>query len=127
MTDVGGLASLWREAAEAAADDETRGSAGADEDDTGGPPGDVPKGDVEEVRGRRRLAEAQEEGGAVPRGDGDVGALDDEDDDENGEGGQKNGVVGSWMGVLSSTEVHYFVRIMPSSAAGVVHLEDYSY
>jgi len=31
----------------------------------------------------------------------------------------------SWMGVLSSTETHYFVRIVPSSAIGVVHLDDY--
>jgi len=31
---------------------------------------------------------------------------------------------GLWMGVLSSTEVHYFVRVLPSSAVGAVHLEE---
>ena len=33
----------------------------------------------------------------------------------------------TWMGVLSSTSMQYFVRIVPSSAAGVVFLDDYDF
>eukprot|EP00957_Ditylum_brightwellii_P112600 8583501-Ditylum_brightwellii.AAC.1 len=40
---------------------------------------------------------------------------------------EEGGDLGSWLGVLSSTNIQYFVRIMPSSAVGVVHLDDYAY
>jgi UDP-glucuronate 4-epimerase len=33
----------------------------------------------------------------------------------------------TWMGVLSSTSVHYFVRIVPSSEVGATYLDDYKY
>ena len=33
---------------------------------------------------------------------------------------------GLWMGVLSSTEIHYFVRILPTSTVGAVHVDEYS-
>ena len=38
---------------------------------------------------------------------------------------RKDGDPSSWMGVLSSTAVKYFVRIVPSSQVGVVSLEEY--
>ena len=47
-------------------------------------------------------------------------------DEKSEESGGESGTSGSWMGVLSSTEVHYFVRILPSSAVGAVHVEEYS-
>lgn len=46
--------------------------------------------------------------------------------DERTEESGESAASGSWMGVLSSTEVHYFVRILPSSAVGAVHVEEYS-
>lgn len=33
----------------------------------------------------------------------------------------------TWMGILSSTNVQYFVRIVPSSEVGATYLEDYKY
>lgn len=46
--------------------------------------------------------------------------------EERTEESDESGTSGSWMGVLSSTEVHYFVRILPSSAVGAVHVEEHS-
>jgi len=33
----------------------------------------------------------------------------------------------TWMGVLSSSAIQYFVRIVPSAEAGVVVLDDYDF
>jgi hypothetical protein len=46
--------------------------------------------------------------------------------DEKPEESGTDASLGSWMGVLSSTEVHYFVRILPSSAVGALHVGEYS-
>lgn len=64
----------------------------------------------------------------------DVERVDGQEDDETTEGEQQkisrvrmtNGD-DTWLGVLSSTQIHYFVRIVPSLAAGVVFLQDVKY
>ena len=64
----------------------------------------------------------------------DVGHIDAQEDDEITEGEQQNiarvkmtSGDDTWLGVLSSTQVHYFVRIVPSLAAGVIFLQDDKY
>mmetsp|Transcript_16735 Transcript_16735/g.25288 ORF Transcript_16735/g.25288 Transcript_16735/m.25288 type:complete len:931 (-) Transcript_16735:76-2868(-) len=57
--------------------------------------------------------------------------LDEEADDDivntettNGNGEEQDmSTYDTWMGMLSSTDVHYFVRIIPSSQVGVIHLK----
>ena len=64
----------------------------------------------------------------------EVGHIDAQEDDEITEGEQQNiarvkmtSGDDTWLGVLSSTQVHYFVRIVPSLAAGVIFLQDDKY
>jgi hypothetical protein len=53
-------------------------------------------------------------------GDGDIESLPEIQDQKN-----DMSLYDTWMGVLSSTSLQYFVRIVPSSAAGVVVLDDF--
>eukprot|EP00547_Thalassionema_nitzschioides_P008841 CAMPEP_0194229716 /NCGR_PEP_ID=MMETSP0156-20130528/44033_1 /TAXON_ID=33649 /ORGANISM="Thalassionema nitzschioides, Strain L26-B" /LENGTH=925 /DNA_ID=CAMNT_0038962275 /DNA_START=49 /DNA_END=2826 /DNA_ORIENTATION=+ len=61
-----------------------------------------------------------------PELDSDEEADDDIVNTEtaNGKGeDQDMSTYDTWMGMLSSTQVHYFVRIVPSSQVGVIHLD----
>lgn len=82
-----------------------------------------PETPVEKVQeNRRRLTDPSTQNvGIVEDMNGERRRLDE----RSGESGE-SGTSGSWMGVLSSTEVHYFVRVLPSSAVGAVHVEEYS-
>lgn len=66
--------------------------------------------------------------------DNDDENVDDDNEDEGGDVPSHPDVHGqerdmsaydTWMGVLSSTSLQYFVRIVPSSEAGVVVLDDF--
>lgn len=83
-----------------------------------------PETPVEKVlANRRRLTDLSSLNvGVVEDMNGERRRLDERSEESGGE----SGTSGSWMGVLSSTEVHYFVRILPSSAVGAVHVEEYS-
>ena len=83
-----------------------------------------PETPVEKVlANRRRLTDLSSLNvGVVEDMNGERRRLDEKSEESGGE----SGTSGSWMGVLSSTEVHYFVRILPSSAVGAVHVEEYS-
>ena len=51
----------------------------------------------------------------------DDDTVNEETADDKGED-RGTSTYDKWMGMLSSTEIHYFIRIVPSSQVGVVHL-----
>mmetsp|Transcript_3405 Transcript_3405/g.5779 ORF Transcript_3405/g.5779 Transcript_3405/m.5779 type:complete len:443 (-) Transcript_3405:1080-2408(-) len=61
--------------------------------------------------------------------------VDDETNEEEGQQSSKKqskperdvSSYDTWMGVLSSPSAHFFVRIVPSSAVGVLYLNDYAF
>lgn len=66
---------------------------------------------VKSETNRRRLSEQRRRG------------LPESASASNKTNGSKN--KGTWMGVLSSTDVQYFTHIVPAASVGVIHLDDY--
>ena len=64
---------------------------------------------------RRRLDDRQDSENENENDDDGEGDTDTDDDGDNDGDDKRTVDEGTWMGVLSSTDVHYFVRMLPSS------------
>ena len=83
--------------------------------------GDIEPGALVLDAGAQQEVAADEE----KRGDSDEDDEDAEQEVESEEGtGRDFSSYDTWMGILSSSQIKYFVRIVPSSEVGVVSIDD---
>ena len=106
---------------ESANDDEEDDEDDSDDEEEEESTGDIEPGALVLDAGAQQEVAADEE----KRGDSDEDNEDSEQEVELEEGtGRDFSSYDTWMGILSSSQIKYFVRIVPSSEVGVVSIDD---
>jgi len=99
------------------------------EEPGGGTDGESPEDEDEELEREKKKGDTAD-ANVRPPDDDEVGEAEDEKPGDKQQGGKRpvrdRSAYDTWMGVLSSTDHHYFVRIIPSTEVGVMFLDDYA-